>query len=448
MNNNQKLNEEIARIRTESKFLARSVLLEETGSKRYVHITILVCSLLLVSFIVWSAVMEVDEVAIAEGSIVPKGELIKIQHLLGGKVSRILVREGEYVEKDAIVIEIDPENSQLLLGELNVEYQELKAAALWLRALIDETKPTFTLGVGEYSEIYKDQMELYTRNKAQDKSGENIIVQQIEQVKLEIAELKKKQIKLKKDVGLLTKEHRIRKKLVSKGLNSKLSIITLERDLNDAQGELAESRPKLKRLRVRLKELRTRRIEYSGLRKKQYAEELTKTKSALLMLQQKQVYLSSNLDYLKIRSTASGYVHGLQVNASGEVVNPGETLFQIVPADRILEAHLKIAAADIGHLKTGQSVLIKFKTFNYRRYGGVHGVLSEISNSAFLDENGNSFYRGIARLSDDADKLSLQDKQIIPGMTITADIKTGTKTVLEYLLRPLYSSTETAFSER
>ena len=121
---------------------------------------------------------------------------------------------------------------------------------------------------------------------------------------------------------------------------------------------------------------------------------------------------------------------------------------EIVPEDSRLVAVIQISSRDIGHVKVGQPVTLKFATYNYGRYGGLEGSLTEISPTTFLDRAGNPYYR--ASVTVDKNYVGSDPKRypIMSGMTLTADIKTGSKTVLEYLLKPIYASAASALRER
>ena len=157
--------------------------------------------------------------------------------------------------------------------------------------------------------------------------------------------------------------------------------------------------------------------------------------------------LNERMMRLNVRAPSAGSIKGLNVNTIGAVVQPGQTLMEIVPIDKELIVSVKISPKDIGHLQRGQNVQVKFSSFDFSRYGSTHGILDQISATTFIAENGERFYQGKIIL----DKNYVGGNPaniIIPGMTVMADIITGRKTILQYMLKPIHLSMKTAFTER
>jgi multidrug efflux pump subunit AcrA (membrane-fusion protein) len=176
--------------------------------------------------------------------------------------------------------------------------------------------------------------------------------------------------------------------------------------------------------------------------------QLTDLELRIIQMQEELLKVEHSLDFSIIRAPADGIVHGLQAHTVGGVIEAGKTIMEIVPHDRKLIAEVRISSNDIGHVKTGDSVELKFATYDYGRYGGIRGVLTEISVSTFLDPRGVPYYRGLVTLEKTALGDSDAKHPVLPGMTISGEIKTGSKTILEYLLKPIYSSAKKAMRER
>ena len=138
---------------------------------------------------------------------------------------------------------------------------------------------------------------------------------------------------------------------------------------------------------------------------------------------------------------------GLAVNTVGSIAQPGQTLMEIMPLDEKLVVEVKIPPQHIGHLKPGLPVQVKFSSFDFSRYGFVNGELSQISATTFTGQNGERYYRGLIDLSQNHVGRD-QNNLIMPGMTAMAEIITGEKTILQYLLKPVHNAMKTAFSER
>ena len=150
------------------------------------------------------------------------------------------------------------------------------------------------------------------------------------------------------------------------------------------------------------------------------------------------------------RRAASGTtaLEGLATRTVGSVAGAGEVLLEIVPIEDDMVAEIKIDPKDIGHLKLGQDAQVKITTYDVSRLGTLHGTLMHISASTFQNEQGEYFYKGTIALAQNHVGQNPKQNLILPGMVVDADINTGAKSLLRYLLRPVFRSLDTAFSER
>ena len=439
----------ILKLRSHSRFLARSILLEESGSPVMVRFAVAFAALILVLFIVWSSFMRLDEIAATQGEIVPRGELVKIQHLLGGRVTLLPVVEGEFVKKGQPLLELDPQSSRLKLDELVLSQASLSASQVRLQALVDKKEPDFSVLGDVDKTIIEDQKLLYRENVLTVTSGRDVIRSQFDQAVAQLSELDREQTGLVQQSDIAEREMKLRKNLVDQGLNSQINYLGLERNLADMRGRLSQMAPQREQYAARVSELKSRLLEYDARVREQFFRELAATNADLLRLQKTISEYSTSLDYLSLRSPVDGYIHNIHLNGPGEIAEPGATLMEIVPVDRELMATVRISSRDIGHVRQGQPVMVRLTTYNSRRYGGVEGVLADVSPSAFLSEDrSGSYYKGQVKLSRSFVGRDPDRKPILPGMTLTADIKTGSKTLMEYLLKPIYSSSQHAFRER
>ena len=157
--------------------------------------------------------------------------------------------------------------------------------------------------------------------------------------------------------------------------------------------------------------------------------------------------LQDRLNRTVIRSPARGLVKGLEINTIGAVIQPGQIIMNIIPLDTALEVAVKISPKDIGHIKVGQKVNVKLSTYDFSRYGFVKGHLDHISASTFSNQGNDRYYQGRIVL-DNIYVGKNKNNMIMPGMTAMADIITGQKTILNYLLKPIHSSLKSSFTER
>lgn len=435
-------------LRGQTRFLTRSILLSETGSGWIIKWIIFFTLFLFLAFVLWASYMEIDEVSSAQGEIQPQGELVKIQHLIGGRIIHIAVSEGQLVKKGDLLIKLDPEISKLKIDEFTIKHKVLQAESVRLNALLDGKTPDFSSLKQIEAHIIRDQNRLFQENIRRDRSGESMIKNQIRQTQAQISELIREEKKLKKNVELQKEEMKLRKELLDKGLYSKLSYLSLQRNFNDSQTRLKQLPDQYNQLRARLNEMKGKLDEYVAKVRENYSKELALVNSNIMQTEKILAQFNSNLEYLELKSPVDGFIHWMRPKSALEIAEPGATLMEIVPSDKELLAQVKISARDIGHVSKGQFASVKLTTYNFRRYGDIDGSVKELSPSAFINEKGESYYKATIKLDKNNLGTDPSKNRVLPGMVLTADIKTGSKTLFEYLLKPIYYSSQSAFRER
>ncbi len=240
----------------------------------------------------------------------------------------------------------------------------------------------------------------------------------------------------------------MRRSLYEQGLNSKVLFLNIQRELNEAQGNLsgvvaeqARARETIAEAKLRLNELEKSQREESITELGRLGGEIAQAREALRKLRDR-------VARLEIVAPTRGYIKGLQFTTIGGVIAPAQVVMELVPIDDVLIAETRISTEDIGHVHLGQPVTVKVSAFDFIRYGGIQGELVSISASTFVDEDGRPYYKGKVALEADAVGEGASAQKIIPGMTVQADIQTGERTLLQYLLKPVYVSLDQAFSER
>ena len=160
------------------------------------------------------------------------------------------------------------------------------------------------------------------------------------------------------------------------------------------------------------------------------------------------VRLQDRLQRMEIRSSVDGIVQGLSLGSGSAVVEPGQLIMEIVPTDDELVVEARVSPADIGHVKQGQPSDIKIDSYDPAKFGSVKGQVRRISANTYLNEKSQPYYRVEISLEKDHLGKASDSLRIIPGMTVMADIITGSKTILDYLLKPINRGMDNAFSER
>jgi len=253
---------------------------------------------------------------------------------------------------------------------------------------------------------------------------------------------------LQKSVTLKAEENRLFQETVKSGSSSKLMALSSERELNELQGRLAEAAIQERRARDAVSEATSRLQSLDTDLRQDAMKQLGQTEAELAELNKSIGRQQGAAERTVLTAPVTGIVKGLTVHTLGAVAEAGKVLMEIVPIDEELMVEAMVSPNDIGNVKEGQKVEIKVSAFDFSRYGSVPGILKNVSASTFQDQDGNSFYK--ARISLERKYVGKDSKRnmILPGMTVQANIITGEKTILQYLLKPIQNATEGAFHER
>lgn len=441
-----------ARRRRAGRYLANAPLLEEAGPPRLLTMSLILICALVAGLIAWSAVSVVPESVSAQAEIRPVGSVHVVQHLEGGIVAAVLVRDGDTVAPGQPLLRMAPAARESELHEMRARRAGLALRAERLRALIDDREPVFLLFGDDYPGLVEDQQSAYLLARRATDNQLKILSTRVAQRESEVKVLKEQATALMSQVALVEEELSMRKTLLDKKLVSRIVYLETEREYNRLLGRLAEVAANRERAELAVSEAVESLREFESRRRNELVTELAGATAELAQVDEALARLQDRVVRLDVSSPVAGVVNGLQVKTAGAVVEPGAGLLEIVPTDTRLHLEAKIAARDIGHVSVGQKVDIKISSFDFSRFGSVQGRVEQIAANSFADKEGQVFYRAEVSLAKDyvsaAEGGTVRIYPLRPGMTAQADIVTGSRSILEYLLKPVYLSLSKAFSER
>ena len=400
-------------------------------------------------FLAWANFAMIDELARGDGEIIPSGENQMIQNLEGGIVEAILVKEGDSVNLNQILIKIDNQKSKSSYSSSNVKAYALEAKIIRLTA--ESTGKEF-LPPKELEKkipgVLGNEKALYHINKQQQYSKTSASKNQLLQKKQELSEAKSKQNSLKSTLEIITKEVRMTRPMVAKGVKSKIDFLKLKRELNDIEERYNAIKLSIPRLRYAIKEVSNNIAETKLLFQSDAKLKLNEAMTELKFMQANSTALKDQVTRTHVRSPMNGIVQQLFVHTIGGVIKPGENIVEVVPSDQKLLVEVKIKPADIAFIFFGQKAIVKFSAYDFAIYGGLDGEVVQISPDSQKDEKDNTFYT--VKIKTDKNNLERNGKslKIIPGMTVSVDIKTGKKSVLDYILKPILKTKQYTFTER
>ncbi|WP_323084545.1 HlyD family efflux transporter periplasmic adaptor subunit [Providencia alcalifaciens] len=378
-----------------------SVMRKERSNLLFLPIIFL--ALLLTIFVVWAYNSHLEEIIRGQGTIIPSSREQVIQSIDPGNIQEMYVKEGDIVEKGQILLKLDDARSMALLRESQARVQNLEAISARLQGESRDEVPDFSKIADQ--ELVARETNAYNAKKTQRDQA--------------IAGLRQSK-------GLLDREIAITKPLAKEGLVSNVEILRMERQSVELATQINE------RMNNYLAEANA---------------ELVKVESELDQAEETMSMREDPVTRSEIRAPVHGIVKNIKINTIGGVVNTGQDILEIIPLDDKLMVEAYIRPQDVAFLRPGMPVVVKVTAYDYAIYGGLNGVVKLISPDTLSNDTRRSelklnpdetFYRILV----ETDTNYLLDKnnhkmEIIPGMVASVDIKTGEKSVFDYLIKPI-----------
>jgi HlyD family secretion protein/adhesin transport system membrane fusion protein len=438
----------VAKGSRQTRFLGQSVMLEEAGMSRFVRLAMIVAAVVVMVFLVWSSLTRIEEVSVAFGSVAPSGSVRVVQHLEGGIVEEIFVDEGQLVKEGEPLMRMKADAALSELETMRARFAALSLQAERLRAFGAGREPDFSFVDDEFSALRNDQEEIFQIQMSNYETSQKVLVDQIRQKEEELYLLDDQGAALQEQQDLVKEELDMREELLRKGLTSKVTYLDTKRAAATIKGDIAQAIGNQRTVREEIAELNSRLGDLEASLRQEALKEMGQVTSELAQVRESMKKSEDRVTRLNVRAPVSGYVQDMKIKTVGAVIPAGGILMNVVPADETLRIEARIQPKDIGHVDVGQPVKVKVTSYDFSRYGHVMGELTSVSATTFVDEENNPYYKGYVRLERDYVGDHPERNRILPGMTVQADIITGDKTLLQYLLKPVYKNIETAFQER
>lgn len=434
--------------RARARFLAQAIQLEERGPSGVATVAVFLIIFLLGAGVAWSAVTRIHETARAPGEVIPAGLNVSIQHLEGGLVETVAVRDGDAVRKGDLLFRMDPTLAQSELEQKRIHEAALQLEAERLSALLTGRAPDFGETGARYPVLADKQRTLYQAQKISHEREAAVLDSRIRQREEELVRQRNDVRSLEKEVAPLTELFRMRATLQEKQLLGRGEVLSLETRLAEAKGDLRRARDGVAVAASLLDGARQERLELDARFFRDLEVDANRVVGELAEVSQSLVRLEDRVRRSAVVAPVDGIVQGLTINARNAVVEPGRVIMQIVPIDDELIVEARVSPADIGHIHTGQAADVRIDSYDAARFGTVPGTVRRLSATTYMDEKRQPYYRAEIALSRDHLGARAGELRIIPGMTVVAAIRTGSKTVLDYLLKPVRRGLDDAFAER
>lgn len=384
-------------------------------------------------FILWSTFSEVDEIVRGSGKVVPSSRTKILQHLEGGIIEDIYVKEGDRVNAGDAIYKLKNASSQSDTKQKEIELSALKCKKERLHAQISlETKISFdgndTKAQANETNIFRSEMKNFIEQKSilQDRYDQNVLEKMQKQSKLS---------NLQAELKIATENLTILEKLLKKGAASKkqyLAELAKKQSLVTQVSDIKNSLPIIDR---KINEAKTQIANFKSEKRSEWLKKVAEVDVEIQKLEEKTQADDDREERKVITSPVNGVVQKLNFHTIGGVIKSGDQIAEITPIEDTLVIEGKIKTTDRGQVHIGQDVSIGITAYNYAKYGLLKGKLISISPDSFIGQDRiSSFYK--VRVQAD-DYAFAEDKPILPGMIANINILTGKKTIMEYLIKPL-----------
>ena len=326
----------------------------------------------------------------------------------------------------------------------------LRAQKARLEAQVEDKEFTMPSDIIENAPaVAKNEEALYESKKAELKNAVQILNDRITRAQAQLGEVNAQINRLSSSSNSLSKELTMTRDLVRKRAMPKIEEMRLERELNDTKGQINAYVQSRKALEAEVKVARTEKAAQDDVFRSAALTELSKVEADLASLKESAVTADDRLDRTELRAPVDGVVNKVNLTTIGGVVEPAMKLMEIVPVDDELKIRAKIMPNDIGFIRVDQPAKVKISAYDPQIYGTLDGVLTRIGANAISDPATGDVYFEVDiktdqnYVGDDMNKLPIS-----PGMQAGVDIMTGKRTIMNYLLKPLFRARERAFTER
>ena len=415
-------------------------------------IVVLVASFI-VLFLAWAAFAEIDEIARGEGKVIPVSKTQIVQSSQAGVVETIAVQLGQVVRKGELIVQLNNTTTESSLGESVARARALGAKIA--RLALEEAGsydvafvcPDDVQSVA--SQVCANEERLFAANKAAYINKAGVLRERVRQRENELSEAQANIVRLEQNITQATRQYDLMSPLAKKGLVAQTELIALERELTDQRGQITVYQESLERLRGAVEEARLQVEELALQLRQQALTEKAQTLAELSVIDETIRGATDRVSRTDIRSPVDGIVNTLEVNTIGAYVDPGTVVAGIVPTADTLLIEAKISPRDVAFVTRGQKAIVKVTAYDFSIFGGLEGVVTNISADSIVDkEKGETFY--LVQVKTDQSELMRGGKSypIIPGMVASAEIMTGRKTILSYLMKPINKAQSVALTER
>lgn len=436
------------RLADEAAFLPAALSLQETPAHPAPRrVALVVCTLFIIALI-WSIVGEIDIVAVAPGRIVVSERTKTLQPLEASVVKRVLVKDGDQVQAGQVLVELDATNAVAdgasVQEQLSMAISEERRTTALIGALQTHRAPSMAKDKGasprdgtqlqaEWSDITAKlgKLDAEQARRHAELATVRELIKKLEAT-LPIAKLREADFKGLADQGFMSSHA---------GQDRTRERIEQERDLATQQARLVEAQ-------AALRESENTRSAYVAETQRALSDRQAQAASKRQQFTQERSKTEQRSRLAQMTAPVAGTVQQVAIHTEGGVVTPAQVLMVIVPKDAEVTAEVVVDNKDIGFVNAGQAVAVKLETFPFTRYGTVEAKVKSVTADAVNDEKKGAIFPAVLSLGQNSINVDGKRIALSPGMNVTAEIKTGKRRVIEYLLSPVQKTVNESMGER
>ncbi len=404
----------------------------------------------------WSATTDISGAVVAGGALVVDSNVKKVQHPTGGVVGEVRVREGDRVKAGDIVLRLDDTQTRANLAIVTKALDELAARQARDEAERDAaTQVTFPpellsrIAEADVARVVDGERRFFETRRSAREGQVAQLRERILQLKEQIQGLEDQVAAKQREIALIDEELKGVRVLWQKNLIQLARLTALERDAARLQGERGALVSNIAQTRGRMAETELQILQIDQDLRSEVSKDLAEIRSKTSEYVERKVAAEDQLRRIEIRAPQDGVVHQLTAHTVGGVISPqGEPIMLIVPEADALSAEVKIAPQDIDQVRIGQSAIVRFAAFNQRTTPELEGEVTRISADVSLDQKSGVSYYTLRINMPETEIERLKGLRLVPGMPLETFIRTGDRTVLSYLIKPLTDQINKTWRER
>lgn len=413
------------------------------------HYLLIAIASLVVAFLIWSNLAEIEEITFGSGQVIPSQEIQVVQSLEGGIIEDILVSEGEKVDKGQVLLKVsdiafasEGRGAEAKSLSLQAKKARLEAEAKDTEFIVPEEV------VQKFPDIARNEQALYQSRRQELENAKSILDNKISSAQSQISEVRAKINRLSESRRLLNQELAMTKEMVAKRAVPKLEEIRLNRELSNISGQIREASEERSGLEAELNQAKREREDREDKFKSQVLGELNDIETQISQIGESLTAIEDRVARTEIRSPVDGVVNKIALKTIGGVIEPAMQLFEIVPLDDDLKIVAKVTPQEIAFLRPGQPAKIKISAYDSQRYGSLEGQVIRLGANSITDREGNIFFEIELEAKQNYLGTSENPLPITPGMVAQVEIITGKRTIFSYLVKPVLRAKDRALTER